>query len=329
MPSEGGIFFRYSYLMKHFKTPPSGGWGVMDLGTNTFHLLIAEGTIDDFRAIVHEHITVKLGEGGINKGIIMPGAFQRGVDTMKRFKDKIDSNNIQHTRCIATSALRNASNSNEFIDRVKKETGISIEIITGEQEACFIYEGIRAAGALCGENSLIMDIGGGSIEFIIGNKEQMLWKQSFEIGAARLMGRFHHSDPIDPAAIEALGLYLEDTLTELFAAVKQNPVHQLIGSSGSFETFAELAARRHDDDFDLEKVKNYVFDLDDLLYVTDEMIVSNHAERESNELIVPVRTDMIVVSSVVTRYIISRLDTQNVALCTYSLKEGVLAEMMK
>ncbi|MGZ3946440.1 MAG: Ppx/GppA phosphatase family protein, partial [Mucilaginibacter sp.] len=159
--------------------------------------------------------------------------------------------------------------------------------------------------------------------------DRMLWKQSFEIGAARLMERFHHHDPIDPAAIEALNLYLGNTLTSLFDAVMENSVHQLIGSSGSFETFAELSARRRDDNFDLEKIKNYVFDLEDLLYVTDEMIISNHMARESNELIIPVRTDMIVVSSVVTRYIISRLGTCNVALCTYSLKEGVLAEMMK
>ena len=300
----------------------------MDLGTNTFHLLIVEGTIDNFKVVVHEHIAVKLGEGGINKGIIMPMAFQRGVNTMKGFKNEIDSANVQYTRCIATSALRNASNGNEFITKVKEEAGIDIEIINGDKEACFIYEGIRAAGALCAENSLIMDIGGGSIEFIIGNNEQMIWKQSFEIGAARLMERFHHSDPIDPSSIEALNRYLEDTLIPLFDAARQNPVHQLIGSSGSFETFAELAARRRDDNFDLEKIKNYVFDFEDILYVTDEMIISNHTERESNELIIPVRTDMIVVSSVITRYILSRLGTRNVALCTYSLKEGVLAEMM-
>lgn len=314
-------------------TPPSGGRGarfaVMDLGTNTFHLLIAEGRIEDFRVIVHEHIAVKLGEGGINKGIITPAAFQRGIDTMKSFRKEIDEYNVQNINAIATSALRNASNCQVFIDRVKEDAGISIELISGEQEAGFIYEGIRAAGALCTENSLIMDIGGGSIEFIIGNKQRLLWKQSFEIGAARLMERFHHHDPIDAAAIEALDLYLENTLTPLFDAVTENPVHELIGSSGSFETFAELAARRRDDNFDLEKVKNYVFEFDDILYVTDEMIMSNHTERESNELIIPVRTDMIVVSSVVTRYIISRLGTRNVALCTYSLKEGVLAEMMK
>jgi len=300
----------------------------MDLGTNTFHLLIVEGTLADFKIIVHEHIAVKIGEGGINKGLVTEAAFQRGLNTMKNFAELIKTNNVQQTRCIATSALRNASNGTAFITQIKAEAGIHIEIINGEQEATFIYEGIRAARALSDTNSLIMDIGGGSIEFIIGNSDQMLWKQSFEIGAARLMERFHHSDPIPPASVEALDRYLDGTLAPLFEAVKINPVHQLIGSSGSFETFAELAARRRDDNFDLEKIKNYVFDLDDLLYETDEMIISTHTEREANELIIPVRTDMIVVSSVVTRFILSRLGIRNVALCTHSLKEGVLAEMM-
>ncbi|MBS1529528.1 MAG: exopolyphosphatase [Bacteroidetes bacterium] len=303
-------------------------YAVMDLGTNTFHLLIAEGTMKDFKVIIHEHIAVKIGEGGINKNVITEAAFQRGLETVRNFSELIKANNVGRNRCIATSALRNASNGKDFIDRVKTETGIGIEIINGEQEATFIYEGIRAAGTLSARNSLIMDIGGGSIEFIIGNNEKMVWKQSFEIGAARLMERFHHTDPIPPASVEALDLYLENTLAPLFDAVKENPVHQLIGSSGSFETFAELAARRRDDNFDLEMVKNYVFDYEDLLYVTDEMIISNHAEREANELIIPIRTDMIVVSSVVTRYVMSRLGTRNVALCTWSLKEGVLAEMM-
>ena len=303
-------------------------FAVMDLGTNTFHLLIAAGDISNFRKIEHEHIAVKLGEGGINKGIILTRAFERGIDTMKEFKHKINSLNIQKTRAIATSALRSASNGKVFIDHVYQQTGISIEIIDGNQEACFIYEGIKAADALSAENSLVMDIGGGSVEFIIGNREKMLWKQSFEMGAARLMERFHHTDPIPPASIEALNLYLENTLAALFAAVKAIPVSNLIGSSGSFETFAELAVLKRDNEFDLEKIKNYAFDYEDLLLVTDEMIRSSHAEREANDAVIPVRVDMIVVSSLITRYIMHKLDIKNVALCTYSLKEGVLAEMM-
>src|ERR1700709_2739936 len=104
-------------------------FAVMDLGTNTFHLLIAEGDITDFKEVVHQHIAVKLGEGGINKGIILPAAFERGINTMKDFSKLIKDHNVSEVKAIATSALRNASNGQEFVNRVKVEAGIEIEII--------------------------------------------------------------------------------------------------------------------------------------------------------------------------------------------------------
>ena len=296
----------------------------MDLGTNTFHLLIAEGDVNNFREIVHEHIAVKLGEGGINKGMILPAPFERGIETMKQFSKQISDHNTHDIKAIATSALRNAANGKEFIERVKVEAGIDIEIVDGDREASFIYSGVKASGLLSDQNSLIMDIGGGSVEFIIGNQSELIWKQSFEIGAARLMERFHHTDPIPPASIEALNLYLENTLTNLFKTVGQTPVHNLIGSSGAFETFAELI----DDSFDLKKTKIFHFENGDLLRITDQMIRSTHAERRANKAIIAVRVDMVVVASLMTRYIMQKLDLNRVALCTYSLKEGVLAEMM-
>jgi exopolyphosphatase/guanosine-5'-triphosphate,3'-diphosphate pyrophosphatase len=302
---------------------------VMDLGTNTFHLLIAEGVIDNFNEIIHQHIAVKIGEGGIGKDIILPVAFNRGVETMKRFQQDIAANDVVRVKAIATSALRCASNGNDFITRVKDETGIEIEIIDGDREAAYIYQGVKASDLLSTENSLIIDIGGGSVEFIIGNNEHLTWKQSFEIGAARLMERFHHSDPIPPASIEALNLYLENTLTDLFAAVAITPIDNMIGSSGAFETFAELIEAERSDLFDLKKIKVYDFDEEELLNVTDQLIISSHAERVSNNYIIPVRVDMIVVASLITRYIMQKLDIKNVALCTYSLKEGVLAELMR
>ena len=116
----------------------------MDLGTNMFHLLIVEGG----RTIVHEQDAVKLGEGGINKGFIIPAAFERGIQTMQRFNQLIIRNKVSKVRAIATSALRNATNGEDFIKDVKFKTGIAIEIIDGDQEAAFIYKGIKAAGCL-------------------------------------------------------------------------------------------------------------------------------------------------------------------------------------
>ena len=300
----------------------------MDLGTNTFHLLIAEGDIANFREVVHQHIAVKIGEGGINKGIITPAAFERGLATMRNFQKEIAANHVQKIKAIATSALRSASNGVDFIQQVKAETGIEIEIIDGDREAEYIYKGVKATGILSTQNSLIMDIGGGSVEFIICNNKQLIWKQSFEIGAARLMEMFHRTDPIPADAIEALDLYLENTLTSLFTAAENTIIDNLIGSSGAFETFAELIETERTDSFDLKKVKAYNFDETELLEITGQLIRSCHGERLANKKIIPVRVDMIVVASLITRYIIQKLSIKNVQLCTYSLKEGVLTEML-
>ena len=300
----------------------------MDLGTNTFHLLIAEGTVNNYHEIVHYHEAVKLGEGGINKGYILPDAFERGLNTMQQFQQQIDANQVQQVRAIATSALRNASNGKDFINEVKARTGISIEIINGEQEADFIYNGVKISGCLSAKNSLIMDIGGGSVEFILGNAGNIIWKQSFEIGAARLMDLFHRTDPIPPASIEALDVFLDDKLAALFTAVKGHEVDTLIGSSGAFETFAELIETEKGHSFNLKTTKNYSFDHEELLVQTSKLIQSTHQQRVGNKSIIPVRVDMIVVASLITRYIMHKLAISKVLMCTNSLKEGVLAGML-
>lgn len=300
----------------------------MDLGTNTFHLLIAGGSAHDYHEIVHLHEPVKLGEGGINKGYILPEAFARGLNTMQQFQTQIEANGVQEVRAIATSALRSASNGNDFINEVKTKTGISIEIIDGTQEAAFIYKGVKLCGCLSAKSSLIMDIGGGSVEFILGNADNIIYKQSFEIGAARLMDLFHRADPIPPSSIEELNLYLERKLTDLFAALADHDVDVLIGSSGAFETFAGVIEIEKGHEFDLKNNVTYSFNEDELITLIDKFIKSTHQQRADNKGIIPVRVDMIVVTSLITRFIMYKLEIHKVMMCTNSLKEGVLAEML-
>jgi exopolyphosphatase / guanosine-5'-triphosphate,3'-diphosphate pyrophosphatase len=314
--------------MDNKKTPPSGGWGVMDLGTNTFHLLIVEADKSGIKEIVHEQQGVKIGEGGINKGFIQPMAFERGIKAMQHFGELIAKNNVHTVRAIATSALRNAANGQEFIDEVRAQTGIAIEIIDGDAEATFIYKGVKADGCLSKQNSLIVDIGGGSVEFIICNKVEMLWKQSFEIGAARLMDKFHRTDPIPSDSINALNLYLDDCLKALFIAIAKYPIENIIGSSGVFESYAEILELDKGNPFDIKKINNYNFKPDKLLALIEKIVLSTHRQRLEAKGIISVRIDMIVVASLLTRFIIQKLEISKVTMSTSSLKEGILAEMM-
>jgi exopolyphosphatase/guanosine-5'-triphosphate,3'-diphosphate pyrophosphatase len=311
-------------------TPSANGSpvAVMDLGTNTFHLLIARGNADDPEELYHTTIPVKLGEGGINSGIIQPAAYKRGLDTMLQFSERIKEYNVKSISAIATSALRSASNGKDFIDEVKDKTGISIKTINGDREAQYIYEGVKAGHCLTSRNSLILDIGGGSVEFILGNEEKILWKQSFEIGAARMLDKFHRTDPILAASINEMNSYLEQTLPAFFEAANKIRVDNVIGSSGAFETFAEVIELDKGHDFELKQNRKYQFKADEFIAVTDKLINSSHAEREQHKGIIPVRVDMIVSSALITRFVMDKLGVSDVLMSTYSLKEGVLAEAL-
>jgi exopolyphosphatase/guanosine-5'-triphosphate,3'-diphosphate pyrophosphatase len=307
----------------------SSRFAVMDLGTNTFHLLIVEYNNPGLYELVHEQDAVKLGEGGINKDLIQPAAFDRGVKSMQHFNKLIQNNTVQHTRAIATSALRNAANGQDFIKEVKDRTNIVIEIIDGDAEATYIYKGVKASGCLSKQNSLIVDIGGGSVEFIICNAAGILWKQSFEIGAARLMYQFHRTDPIPVESIAELGLYLENCLKPLFAAARQYTIENMVGSSGVFESYAELMELSKGNLFDLKKTRHYEFDKEALIVLIEKLALSTHQQRITTAGIIPVRIDMIVVASLLTRFITEKLGIDKVVMSTSSLKEGVLAEMME
>jgi len=301
---------------------------VMDLGTNTFHLLIARGDAENPEELYHTTVPVRLGEGGINNGIIQPAAYQRGIDTMIQFSERIKQLKAGRVNAIATSALRSASNGQDFIKEVKGKTGIEIETITGDREAEYIYVGVKAGKCLSKQNSLILDIGGGSVEFILGNENEIIWKQSFEIGAARMLDKFHKIDPIPKTSILDMNNYLEQTLPSFFDGVKDIKIANIIGSSGAFETFAEVIERQKGNGFDLKKNGKYEFDPQEFIGVTDWLIASSHQDRESTKGIIPIRVDMIVSASLITRFVMKKLNVCEVVMSTYSLKEGILAEAL-
>jgi len=313
------------------QTPSSASHGtvaVMDLGTNTFHLLIAKGDAANPEELYHTTVPVRLGEGGINNGIIQTVAYKRGVDTLIQFGEKIREFKAERVSAIATSALRSASNGHDFIEEVKTKAGIEIETITGDREAKYIYEGVKAGKCLTKQNSLILDIGGGSVEFILGNEDEIIWKQSFEIGAARMLDKFHKIDPIPETSIGEMNRYLKQILPSFLEAAKDVKISNIIGSSGAFETFAEVIELQKGNGFELKKNRKYKFDAQEFINITDWLISSSHKDRESTKGIIPIRVDMIVSASLITRFVMKKLGVSDVVMSTYSLKEGVLAEAL-
>jgi len=213
---------------------------VIDCGSNTFNLLIAEATQTGWTTIFQSKLPVKLGAGGYQSKEIIRDRFIRGIDALISHAANIRNVGCERVFAFATSAIREASNGKDFMDRAFELTGIRIETIDGEKEAELIYMGIKQTIDTGDHTFLVMDIGGGSTEFIIANQKGILWKQSFKLGVSRLFDKIQPSDPMEAGEVEHLKNLLSDELQPLRDALKEYPVSWLVGSSGSFDTLLEL-----------------------------------------------------------------------------------------
>ncbi len=298
---------------------------VIDLGTNTFNLLIVErhanGTYDKLGS---KRIPVKLGEGSINKGFIAEIPFNRGIKALKEYAAIIKEQNIEKVIALATSAIRTASNGLDFVAKAKEEAGINIEVIDGDREAELIYYGNRKAVKMTNDLSLIMDIGGGSTEFIIANSDTIIWKQSFLLGAARLLELIQPSDPIAESEISKLYAYFDQQLVPLFEACKLNKPLELIGSSGAFDSIVDMMAGEYDGQELSNHKTEHSIDLKKYFPLSEKIIHSTYNERLKTKGLIEMRVDMIVISCLFADYILKQLDLDKLRVSTYSLKEGVI-----
>jgi exopolyphosphatase/guanosine-5'-triphosphate,3'-diphosphate pyrophosphatase len=282
----------------------------------------------DFVVIHKDKIPVKLGEGGINNQVISHTPFLRGIKAMKTHKETIDRFDVDHVLAFATSAIRSAENGEDFTTRVLEETGIQIKIISGDREAELIYYGVRQALDLGNEKVLIMDIGGGSTEFIIGDRQTIYWKHSFDLGAARLLEVINPSEPIKKDEIKKLKTYLQEELKLLWAACAIHKVNTLVGSSGSFDSLAEMIYYKfHTEENPLIKTE-YNFNLKYLDEMYRMLIRSDIEKRFKIKGLAAMRVEMIVVAVIMIRFVYKTLEIKNIRLSTFSLKEGMLYDFV-
>ena len=300
---------------------------VIDMGTNTFHLLLVELHGNEFKTIYKEKIAVKLGQGGITQNLIAPEAEKRALHTLGHFKNLIDGESISQVFAFATSAVRNATNGPDFVNRVREQLGIQIHVISGDEEAQLIYEGIHFSGALDERTTLMMDIGGGSVEFIIGNAQEAFWKQSFEIGGQRLLDAFHYHDPILPEEVEKLEEYCGEKLQPLLAAIAIHKPSGFVGASGTFDTLIDMYYATL---LQCKLTGQHVFELpvSEFYQLFQLLVTKNRAERLGIPGMIAMRVDMIVVASCLIDFILHHVHAQSIRCSHFSLKEGAVSRML-
>lgn len=300
---------------------------IIDLGTNTFHLLIVDLEKNEYSIVYREREAVKLGMHGINNDTITDDALARALSTLSGFKKTIDLMQVGETYAYGTSALRNAQNKNEVVTKIKNETGIEIAIISGDEEARLIYLGVRAAIPLGKSPALVMDIGGGSVEFIISTESDILWKESFEIGAQRLLEEYQHHDPILPEEIDKLQKHLDLKLQNLFDALRIHKPKTLVGSSGTFDTLSDIYCIKRNIFKERDAVETPLT-FEGFREIYEELLIKNRNDRMQIPGMIEMRVDMIVVACCLIDFIIARFPFDKIRVSNYALKEGILAEIV-
>lgn len=304
-------------------------FAIIDLGTNTFNMLIAEKLHGStFKKLFNTKISVKLGEGAINDGYIAEIPFQRGINALIDFKQYIEEFKVEETYAFATSAIRSASNGRNFVDQVMQVTGISITVIDGDEEADLIYHGNKMAIKMDHSVSLIMDIGGGSTEFILANHTTVFWKKSFLLGAARLIEKFKLSDPISSSEIEEFNNYLRQELSPLFEASQSFKSIELIGSSGAFDSVIDIIAGQFNTQELKENKTEYDINLDHYFFISEMIKKTAFKDRYHIKGLIEMRVDMIVISILLIDFIIKEFNLNKMRVSTFSLKEGVISQKL-
>lgn len=290
--------------------------GVIDLGTNTFNLLVADLHSTGFDMVHNSKEGVALGMGGINEGLISEPAKKRAFDAFEKFTQICSDLSVSTIIGIGTSAVRDAQNNRQFIEEIQERFGIEIEIVDGLEEAKLIYQGVSWSYEF-DRTSLIMDIGGGSTEFIRIEAGKELEFFSANIGVSRAIQLFDLQDPLTLEDQQKLITWFEKNSDGFkhFAACEV-----LVGSSGSFETFYEMV---HETEFP-RSLENIRLSREELMKILDWIIGSTFEERENHPFIIPIRRKMAPIAALKTKWIIEKFDIQEIVISPCSLKEGVL-----
>jgi exopolyphosphatase/guanosine-5'-triphosphate,3'-diphosphate pyrophosphatase len=300
---------------------------VVDLGTNTFNLLVAEQQHDTMVIVHVSEAPVFLGKGGIERSIIAPEAFARGMEALGAHVAKAKGLGAEHITGFGTSALRNARNGADFVRRAKEMLDLEITVIPGVEEAALILDGVRLAVPFGKRPSLVMDIGGGSVEFMLATQQALLWKRSFELGVTRLLERFPPSDPMTMAEELRIAEHLDQQLAPLWSAMEQHRPVDLVGSSGSFDSLARIVSSERGQAIGPEQNSIDLTALEFSL-LKDRLIRMTRTERLGVRGLPEHRVDTISYALILIEQVLAH-DVDLVRWSRYALKEGAAWRALK
>ena len=309
--------------------------GVIDCGSNSFTLVIASLVESGWRRDFANSLPVGLGAGGFRNATIRPDRFARGLDALHVFRETLLNYEVEAVYLTGTSALRDARNSEEFVEAASNRLGLRIEVISGAQEAHAIWRGVLLPKPLApGEVGLSMDIGGGSVEFTIWRQTPSgphpVWLKSVDGGVVRIKDLARPSDPLGTVGAARLLPFVEEVLAPVFEAIAKERPGVLVGSSGSFDALAALLRRGQPE---TKVTGNHAvaerLDRSGLERIHAAALASSLEERIAWKGMPSSRAPYLPLASLLVQIVLGKMDEAagfavRVARCPYALREGLV-----
>ena len=304
----------------------------IDVGTNSFHLIVVKVSDDgNFEIVDREKEVIRLGEGSAGSiKNIKPEAMARAITTLKRFKGISNSHNAS-LRAVATSAVRESYNKFEFIQKVFEETGIELEIISGYEEARLIYLGTLRAVPIFNKKALVIDIGGGSTEFLIGHKGVSNFSISVKIGAVRLAEKFFPNYVVTNARIKDCRKWVEGEIFQIANSIKKTGFSTCVGSSGTIMSAGlMIQSMRKGKSSDGNILNNYEFTKKELSKIEEEILSRKTVEKRKKITgLDEKRADIIPTGIIILSTIFDLLELEAMTISGYALREGIIIDTLQ
>ncbi|HEY8093454.1 MAG TPA: Ppx/GppA phosphatase family protein [Acidimicrobiales bacterium] len=301
----------------------------IDVGTNSVHLVVARVTGDDrFEVITSEKEMVRLGTGSGDMKRLTPDAMQRGVDTLRRMKLIADID-AAPVRAVATSAVREAENHDEFVALAREGAGVDVEVISGVEEARLIHLGVLQAVPVFDRRLLVCDIGGGSTEVLVGERGEVLTARSFKLGAVRLTNRFFPGERLHPSAVSSCRAYIRSTLSPFRRDVAAQGFEVAVGSSGTIHAVAAMAQAATGTE-PPRSFNRFRLSADDVRAVVKALIGAPSVKQRSRLPGLDVnRADIVLAGALILEGVVETFGVQELEISDYALREGVLLDTIQ
>jgi exopolyphosphatase/guanosine-5'-triphosphate,3'-diphosphate pyrophosphatase len=301
----------------------------VDLGSNSFHMVVVEATTSGgFRVIGREKEMVRLGSGSLARHQLSSAAMKRGLAALTKYKRLAETHGVDKLIAVATSAVREATNGEDFLERVGRTIGLWPKAVSGEEEARLIYQAALHSIHLEGRRALVIDIGGGSVELALGAGKRLDVLASEKIGVLRMAEAFATADPLPEKDEERLVAHVEQAVRAHASRIRDAGFDVAIGTSGTVLALATLAHAQQTGVV-LETLHHVSVGADAIREVRLRLVGTTLRERLKMPGMDESRADIIVAGAVVLDTLLQRLGVKELVLCEWALREGILLDYMQ